>query len=519
MVCVGAAARIPDGPMEVVKRNYTALSAKNLHFRHSSEEWPQVNGVSFALRAGRTLGILGRNECGKTTLAQLLLGSLRQDTGEVLVQGKELVTSGSCPPPALSLVRVLLMLSLAAAGTFAWLQRAWFVAACRSGAYAVPLLLLFIEGGRMIRARLDEMKRTEESGWAPTQARAVGMAYISSEHDAAQRLDPNLTIEEAIGREMPLEDKAGRRREVLAALAASGFQMYTDTGKPTGNPETYLADGVTLGQCSGGACFAPAHAACTRQIRIRTASARGQPPERGKPLCSSSAMQPRHPPAVRASSHRHHPSTYLGQRHLIYILSVLASRPSVLIADEMLCGLDIDRQASVLTMLQRLQARTGLAILYMSVDLAPVSIMVRATRSLVETMRAKSVARGARLYFFGERAGCAGINCAHCRCRAVSRRRLHARGLVCRGGRGARAAGDATGGADEGIRARLHAARAAITREELAECSPHRQEHLRPLVTTTDGCTITCALGSRVIPPPHLHRHPPPQEKRAVYDL
>lgn len=72
---------------------------------------------------------------------------------------------------------------------------------------------------------------------------------------------------------------------------------------------------------------------------------------------------------------------FSGQRHLIYILSVLASRPTVLIADEMLCGLDIDRQASVLTMLQRLQARTGLTILYLSVDLAPISIVVRAPKS------------------------------------------------------------------------------------------------------------------------------------------
>jgi ABC-type dipeptide/oligopeptide/nickel transport system ATPase subunit len=47
----------------------------------------------------------------------------------------------------------------------------------------------------------------------------------------------------------------------------------------------------------------------------------------------------------------------------------------------MLCGLDIDRQASVLTMLQRLQARTGLTILYLSVDLAPISIVVRAPKS------------------------------------------------------------------------------------------------------------------------------------------
>ena len=41
-----------------------------------------------------------------------------------------------------------------------------------------------------------------------------------------------------------------------------------------------------------------------------------------------------------------------GQKHLIYLLGVLASRPRLLICDEALCGLDIDRQSSMLTLLQ-----------------------------------------------------------------------------------------------------------------------------------------------------------------------
>ena len=41
----------------------------------------------------------------------------------------------------------------------------------------------------------------------------------------------------------------------------------------------------------------------------------------------------------------------------MYVLSVLASRPRLLICDEMLCGLDIDRQASMLQLLQTMQVR------------------------------------------------------------------------------------------------------------------------------------------------------------------
>ena len=61
-----------------------------------------------------------------------------------------------------------------------------------------------------------------------------------------------MTIEEAVSRAMPLKDKVACKREVLAALRTSGFQMFTESGNPTGSPETYLADRVTVGHCSGG---------------------------------------------------------------------------------------------------------------------------------------------------------------------------------------------------------------------------------------------------------------------------
>ena len=44
----------------------------------------------------------------------------------------------------------------------------------------------------------------------------------------------------------------------------------------------------------------------------------------------------------------------------------------------MLCGLDVDRQASALQMLQKLQVETGMAILYLSVDLQAVQLMAHA---------------------------------------------------------------------------------------------------------------------------------------------
>ena len=145
--------------------------------------------------------------------------------------------------------------------------------------------------------------------------RERGVAYISS-HDGGQKLLADATIEEVIARHtLPATAKEARRREVHAALTASGFQMMTESGTPVGNPTTYLEQGLTCRELSG------------------------------------------------------------GQKHLIYMLSVLASRPRLLICDECLCGLDIDRQRSMLQLLQRLQAHSGLAILYMTVDLTSFSLM------------------------------------------------------------------------------------------------------------------------------------------------
>jgi peptide/nickel transport system ATP-binding protein len=49
-----------------------------------------VDGVSFVLRAGDVLGIVGESGCGKSTLARLILGLLPPSEGDVLVDGRSL---------------------------------------------------------------------------------------------------------------------------------------------------------------------------------------------------------------------------------------------------------------------------------------------------------------------------------------------------------------------------------------------------------------------------------------------
>jgi oligopeptide/dipeptide ABC transporter ATP-binding protein len=49
-----------------------------------------VEGVSFAVEAGRTLGLVGESGCGKTTVARMILQLLPADSGRILYKGTDI---------------------------------------------------------------------------------------------------------------------------------------------------------------------------------------------------------------------------------------------------------------------------------------------------------------------------------------------------------------------------------------------------------------------------------------------
>lgn len=53
-----------------------------------------VNGVSFDLQPGETLGVVGESGCGKSTLARAIIGLVKAESGSVLWQGRELTALG-----------------------------------------------------------------------------------------------------------------------------------------------------------------------------------------------------------------------------------------------------------------------------------------------------------------------------------------------------------------------------------------------------------------------------------------
>jgi branched-chain amino acid transport system ATP-binding protein len=54
---------------------------------------PILNGVSFKLSAGETLGILGHNGMGKTTLMKALMGIIPPTAGRILFAGEDLTAA------------------------------------------------------------------------------------------------------------------------------------------------------------------------------------------------------------------------------------------------------------------------------------------------------------------------------------------------------------------------------------------------------------------------------------------
>ena len=66
------------------------IRCRDVRFTYPGAARPAVDGVSFRLRPGQRLGVVGANGSGKTTLVKLVAGLYRPDAGRVLLDGTDL---------------------------------------------------------------------------------------------------------------------------------------------------------------------------------------------------------------------------------------------------------------------------------------------------------------------------------------------------------------------------------------------------------------------------------------------
>ena len=69
------------------------IEARGIHTHYGASH--VLHGIDFVLHAGETLGLMGRNGMGKTTLLKSLLGLLPLTAGSVRVKGADL--TGAAP--------------------------------------------------------------------------------------------------------------------------------------------------------------------------------------------------------------------------------------------------------------------------------------------------------------------------------------------------------------------------------------------------------------------------------------
>ena len=69
--------------LEIRELDKSFISNKN------GEPFHVVDHVSLSLAEGEFLGIVGESGCGKSTIAKLTMGLIRPDSGQILVDGKE----------------------------------------------------------------------------------------------------------------------------------------------------------------------------------------------------------------------------------------------------------------------------------------------------------------------------------------------------------------------------------------------------------------------------------------------
>ena len=80
-----------NGTIEWAKKDPLHIQFEDVHLAFDGGKRPALQGVSFELREGEQVALVGASGAGKTTTLNLLLGFLRPDSGQIKVNGMPLV--------------------------------------------------------------------------------------------------------------------------------------------------------------------------------------------------------------------------------------------------------------------------------------------------------------------------------------------------------------------------------------------------------------------------------------------
>lgn len=176
-----------ETPVDDVNRVLPAVEFRDVFL--SFDEQVVLDGVSFQLRRGETKIILGPSGCGKSTVIRLILGLIKPDSGEILVDGENI---SSLSEPELMRVRQ-------------------------------KMGMVFQEG-----ALFDSLSVYENVAYRLTEQQA-DESFIE---DQVRRMLRFVDLEEAIGK-MPNELSGGMRRRVGIARALVGGPSIVMFDEPT----------------------------------------------------------------------------------------------------------------------------------------------------------------------------------------------------------------------------------------------------------------------------------------------
>ncbi len=69
-----------------------SVTLQDIHFSYPESDQKAINGVSILLKKGESIALIGKSGAGKTTIADLILGLLRPQVGDIQVDGTSIYT-------------------------------------------------------------------------------------------------------------------------------------------------------------------------------------------------------------------------------------------------------------------------------------------------------------------------------------------------------------------------------------------------------------------------------------------